>query len=566
MRYGDFNVRKITIVLLLSAIVLISVYFTSIGLQRVLGAVSVRALGTRVRSTTLAWLYQGEFNWANFVGVPRPSVSVAEAGGNETAMPVLLYHGIVSRVAGSEDVTVNEFKNQMFALKANGWQTITFDQFEKAMRGEVTLPEKSFLLTFDDGRKDSYYPVDPILQALGYHAVMFVITGHSVNPHGDYSSSYYLSKDELSIVQASGRWDLESHGYIAHVPYPINASGTAQPFYANKLWLPASQPGETEEAYQARVQGDLEQYFLHKTLWPLADGRLETNGEFESRVTQDLLTSKNLLENTFSIPVDGFAYPFNDFAQSAESDFPEGKGVLFKIVNQIYPFSFYQWSPAGSGYSQNYPGHDGQLIRRIELNPNSTPQSLLNTLAGGQPKSLPYENADQSTAGWESTWGDVKIRTDGALSVAATPQTSGGLAILDGTKLWDEYTAQAVVDWNFASNVSIIGHFNRDPDTVQRYIECSFSQGNVDLRRDDGDAVTVLAHGANAEIEPRSQNTMGISFVGGYAECLWNGGIVASAPLSAGAPREGGFGVEAWDPSLGLAQVTVRQVSVQSTE
>jgi len=43
------------------------------------------------------------------------------------------------------------------------------------------LPEKSFLLAFDDGVKSSYYNTDTLLRALDYNAVMYIITKHSLS-------------------------------------------------------------------------------------------------------------------------------------------------------------------------------------------------------------------------------------------------------------------------------------------------------------------------------------------------------------------------------------------------
>ena len=95
------------------------------------------------------------------------------------SIPVLLYHGIIEKPDG-ENMLIDNFRDQMFALKKAGWQTVSIEDFYKFMKGEKNLPEKSFLLTFDDGRKDSYYPVDPILKALDYNAAMFVISGRSL--------------------------------------------------------------------------------------------------------------------------------------------------------------------------------------------------------------------------------------------------------------------------------------------------------------------------------------------------------------------------------------------------
>ena len=132
----------------------------------------------------------------------------------------------------------------MFALKKAGWQTINMEDFYAFMQGEKQVPDKSFLLTFDDGRKDSYYPVDPILDALDYNAVMFVITKFSLEEKG---GNYYLSDKELKRMYLSGRWEIQSHGKDDHDFYKINANGNEGHFLSNKLWLDNENRLETEE-------------------------------------------------------------------------------------------------------------------------------------------------------------------------------------------------------------------------------------------------------------------------------------------------------------------------------
>src|SRR3989338_8622418 len=64
------------------------------------------------------------------------------------SVPVLLYHG----ESGGPDMPQATFVQQMRALHEAGWRTVTLSQFEAFMRGEASVPDKSFLLTFDDGR------------------------------------------------------------------------------------------------------------------------------------------------------------------------------------------------------------------------------------------------------------------------------------------------------------------------------------------------------------------------------------------------------------------------------
>src|SRR5688572_19967034 len=89
------------------------------------------------------------------------SPAAAETG-SWKGIPVLLYHGIV-RKPDRFNMTMEVFKDQMFALKRAGYRTVTLHDFQSFMRGEMELPAKSFLLTFDDGRADSYEGAEPIL-------------------------------------------------------------------------------------------------------------------------------------------------------------------------------------------------------------------------------------------------------------------------------------------------------------------------------------------------------------------------------------------------------------------
>ena len=136
------------------------------------------------------------------------------------SVPVLVYHGIVEK---PDDINVSlaQFKSQMYALKIAGYQTVSLEDYTKFLNGQKQLPEKSMLLTFDDGRKDSYQLSDPILKAIDFKALMFVITEHlsEENP-------YYLSASELHAMEKTGRWNVEAHSQKAHDLYPIDENGT----------------------------------------------------------------------------------------------------------------------------------------------------------------------------------------------------------------------------------------------------------------------------------------------------------------------------------------------------
>ncbi len=169
----------------------------------------------------------------------------------------------------------------MFTLKKNGYQTISIEDFYQFVNGTKKLPKKSFLLTFDDGRKESFYPADPVLKVLDYSAVMYVITEH-VDSNSTKKSHYYLSADEIRMAMETGRWEIGSHGCHDHDPIIIDASGTKGSFMSNKKWLPELKRSETDQ-------------------------------EFSDRILKDLIESKNDIKNLFGVDPISYAFPRGDY-------------------------------------------------------------------------------------------------------------------------------------------------------------------------------------------------------------------------------------------------------------
>jgi peptidoglycan/xylan/chitin deacetylase (PgdA/CDA1 family) len=95
---------------------------------------------------------------------------------------VLTYHGVIP--AGSDPSVDQENK---FVLEADFVRQLEFirrhytpvglDQFEAACRGESRLPERSLLLTIDDGYENVFTGMAPHLERLGIPAILFVTTG-----------------------------------------------------------------------------------------------------------------------------------------------------------------------------------------------------------------------------------------------------------------------------------------------------------------------------------------------------------------------------------------------------
>lgn len=85
-------------------------------------------------------------------------------------IPILMYHNV-------EDPARERFRCQMRLLTRLNYRTIVFADLVSAVRERRILPEKTVVLTFDDGTVDHYRNVFPVLRAYGLVGTFFVSPG-----------------------------------------------------------------------------------------------------------------------------------------------------------------------------------------------------------------------------------------------------------------------------------------------------------------------------------------------------------------------------------------------------
>lgn len=89
-------------------------------------------------------------------------------------------------------LNTTKFEQQLKYLNDNGYKTLTMDEFVRWMYGEIELPQKSVLLTIDDGAMGTGFhngnKLIPLLEKYQVHATLFLITGWW--DIGNYQSEY----------------------------------------------------------------------------------------------------------------------------------------------------------------------------------------------------------------------------------------------------------------------------------------------------------------------------------------------------------------------------------------
>jgi peptidoglycan/xylan/chitin deacetylase (PgdA/CDA1 family) len=139
-------------------------------------------------------------------------------------VPILEYHlidtlksGIAqtdrARAMSSLVVSPENFHQQMKILHDAGWHTITMAELAKAWVTRTLLPNKTFVVTFDDGYRDGYINALPILEEFGFVGTFYDITGRTADAtlHPPLSGNpTWLTADELYDMTEKGN-DIGNH-------------------------------------------------------------------------------------------------------------------------------------------------------------------------------------------------------------------------------------------------------------------------------------------------------------------------------------------------------------------
>ena len=113
---------------------------------------------------------------------------------------VLEYHHVNDDVGNdgwAYTVPVADFAEQLDYLQAEGYTTITMQDFMRAKKGKQELPAKPVVLTFDDGYEDNYTTLLPMLEERHMTAVVYMVTN-------SIGRKDYLSWNQLRDMQARG--------------------------------------------------------------------------------------------------------------------------------------------------------------------------------------------------------------------------------------------------------------------------------------------------------------------------------------------------------------------------
>ena len=111
-------------------------------------------------------------------------------------------------------VSAETFLHHLQAIKNHGYETISQQQLYHYITGIGQIPEKSVLITIDDGFESVYTIAYPMLKAMNMSAVVFPITMDMIN--GERKGVPMMNFNQLNEVVSSGVMEVGNHTHDLH--------------------------------------------------------------------------------------------------------------------------------------------------------------------------------------------------------------------------------------------------------------------------------------------------------------------------------------------------------------
>ncbi len=129
---------------------------------------------------------------------------------------ILMYHMVKEQLPKAHRkhnkwrVRPDDFERQMKWLHDNGWHSYTISELVNAKE----VPERSFVITFDDGYYDNYTYVFPLLKKYSFKATIYLVPGYTENSwEKSYEGNFdaLLTQDQITEMQKSDLIEFGSH-------------------------------------------------------------------------------------------------------------------------------------------------------------------------------------------------------------------------------------------------------------------------------------------------------------------------------------------------------------------
>lgn len=212
----------------------------------------------------------------------------------EKKIKVLMLHHIDDNILNLAIINKKKLIELFEMIRKKDYKVITLSDMEKFVKNGADLPEKSVLLTFDDGYKSNFDIVYPLLKEYNYKAVFFPIgvsIGKNKYKGTDYNITPHYSFEEIKEMKDSEYVEFGSHGFDIH------QSGEFESEKARRSILKFAD--EKEKEYVQFLNSDFEKFNQIFNTYPLKINSIAYPlGEYDS--LSNVIVAENGIEISFT--------------------------------------------------------------------------------------------------------------------------------------------------------------------------------------------------------------------------------------------------------------------------
>jgi len=289
-----------------------------------------------------------------------------EAAGEQGAVAVLLYHGILQSRYFPDAISVDRFREHMIALQKARVRFVRHSELAASLGRSTAATNAAGVrpvlmgpgfarpaggqrpltvsISFDDARRDSMFHGTRVAKELGLVFSMHVPCGYIQRSH-----PFICSWEQLRTYAAEGCWEYGGHTLDGAILAAVDSTGREWHALPNRIW-----------------RADLQ--------------RMETVAEYEERLAREFGESRRILREQLGGPVNFVAYPFGDIGQEDETNVDDPVARILVHARRHFEIGFIQ-----SVFGYAIAGDDPLLYQRHEMDRSMSGDDVVDYLYDHHP-------------------------------------------------------------------------------------------------------------------------------------------------------------------------------------
>jgi len=273
---------------------------------------------------------------------------------HNNSMLILCYHSISEstedRIDPSIIVSPANFEKQLASL-ADSAQVISMADYAEALHSGRSLPKNAVVLTFDDGYRDNWATALPLLRKFGFPATFLLATdyiGGGPKWEDRVTGMLHRSKHEtVTLDLQTGRMTFDTQDQKARGKSIVRLLGMLSRYQRSRREqvladLAAQSEADTADFDQVMMDWDQARE-IAATPGMTVGAHTVTHPNLtrvpDDQVQEEVVTSKQVVEQQIGQPVRFFCYPYGDYddrvIRSLKAAGFECAGTLFYGSNTL---------------------------------------------------------------------------------------------------------------------------------------------------------------------------------------------------------------------------------------